>query len=94
MQIRWEEEALSDLLSLRDYINQDNSTAAQKLAQRIIEHVNLLAEQPFLGGPGRIHTTRELVISKSAYTIIYHVSSDMVTILRVFHQARQWPQNL
>ena len=94
MQIRWEEDALADLTALRDYIEQDNPTAAQKVAQRILERVNFLVEQPFLGEPGRIHKTRELVISDTPYTIIYHATADIITILRVFHQARKWPDKL
>ena len=94
MQIRWEEDALADLAALREYIEQDNSTAAQKVAQRILECVNLLADQPFLGEPGRIHKTRELVISNTPYNIIYHATADIITILRVFHQARKWPEKL
>lgn len=94
MQIRWEEEALSDLTALRKYIEQDNPTAARKVALRIIECVNLLAEQPFLGSPGRIHETRELVISNTPYTVIYHTTSEVITILRVFHQSRQWSKNM
>jgi plasmid stabilization system protein ParE len=51
MQIRWEEEALTDLVALRNYIADENPSAAQKIAQRIIDIVNLLADQPLLGGP-------------------------------------------
>ena len=70
MRIRWEEDALSDLAALRAYIQQDNPDAAQRVAQRIIESVKLLAAQPFLGEPGRIHKTRELVVSKTDHTLL------------------------
>lgn len=92
MQIRWEDDALIDLKALRDYIQKDNPATAQQVAQRIIECVTLLVDQPLLGEPGRVHKTRELVISKTPYTIIYHVTADMITILRVFHQAQKWPE--
>ena len=91
MQIRWEEDALADLADLREYIAQDNPAAAQKTAQRILEATALLLNHPLMGGPGRIHNTRELVIPGCPYTIIYHATADTITILRVFHQARQWP---
>ncbi len=94
MQIRWEQDALSDLAALRNYIADDNPTAARKIAQRIIEIVNLPTDQPLLGGPGRIHNTRELVIANTPYTVVYHATADIVTILRVFHQARKWPWTL
>ena len=55
MRIRWEEDAISDLIDLRNYIAEDNPSAAQKVARRILDSVNLLDDQPLLGGPGRIH---------------------------------------
>lgn len=91
MTIRWEEDAVADLVALRKYIKQENPTASVKVAQRILEKIDLLRTQPFFGNPGRIHNTRELVITDTPYTIIYHVISDTISILRVFHQARQWP---
>jgi toxin ParE1/3/4 len=94
MRIRWEEEALTDLVALRNYIAAENPSAARKVAQRIVDIVNLLIDQPLLGGPGRIHNTRELVITNTPYTIIYHAAENIVTILRVFHQARKWPHDL
>ena len=94
VQIRWEEDALADLTDLRAYVAEDNPAAAQKIALRILEKINLLSEHPLLGGPGRIHNTRELVITKTPYTVIYHASVDVISILRVFHQGRRWPKDV
>lgn len=94
MQIRWEENALADLTALRKYIEQDNPIAAQQVAQRILDFVNHLVDQPLLGKPGRIFKTRELVISNTPYTITYLATADMITILRIFHQARKWQERL
>lgn len=84
MRIRWEEEALADLVSLRGYIAEDNPSAAEKVARRILEYVNLLLDQPLLGGPERIHNTREIVVNQTPYTIVYHPSESTITVLRVF----------
>ncbi len=90
--IRWEEDALADLVNLRKYIAQNNATATFKIAHRILAQVDLLlVDQPFRGAPGRIHTTRELVVTNTQYTVVYHVDADTISILRVFHQAQQWP---
>jgi len=91
VRIRWEEDALADLADLRAYIAEDNPAAARKTAQRILAKVDLLVEHPLLGEPGRIHNTREMVIAKTPYTVIYHATGDVISILRVFHQARKWP---
>ena len=92
MRVRWEADALLDLSSLREYIQRDNPAAARKTGQRIIECIDLLREQPFLGAPGRIHKTRELVVSKTPYTVIYHITEEVISILRIFHQAQKWPK--
>ena len=94
MQIRWEEDAIADLIDLQAYVAEDNPLAAQKLALRITNKVNLLVEHPLQGEPGRIHNTRELVITQTPYTITYHASGDVISILRVFHQARRWPNHM
>ncbi len=90
MQIRWHEDAVRDLSALRAYITRDNPAAAGRVAAAILERARLLREHPLLGRAGRIHSTRELVVSGTPYTLVYLPEADRVTILRVFHQARQW----
>jgi len=92
MRIRWEEEALSDLIELRNFITQENPAAAQVVAKKIIEKTNLLSHQPFMGGAGRIFGTRELVITSTPYTVTYHPTAELITILHVFHQTKKWPR--
>jgi toxin ParE1/3/4 len=90
MQVRWHENAINDLVSLRQYIAQDNSHAAQRIAGKILESARLLKEHPLLGKAGRIHSTRELVVTGTPFTIIYLPQPDSVAILRVFHHMQQW----
>ncbi|HBQ44447.1 MAG TPA: hypothetical protein DD716_02190 [Thiomicrospira sp.] len=52
--------------------------------------MNTLIEHPLLGKAGRIHKTRELVITASKYTVIYKAEAESITILRVFHQSQRW----
>lgn len=90
MQVRWEEDAITDLTELRDYIREDNPDAANKIANKIIESADLLSQHPLLGKAGRIHKTHEFVISGTPYTLIYLPESDIISILRIFHQRRCW----
>lgn len=90
MQIKWEEDAISDLINLRNYIKKDNPTAAKKIANKILKSIKSLIEHPLLGSAGRIHKTRELVIPGSQYTVIYKPEAESITILRVFHQSQRW----
>ena len=59
----WSPEAIDDLAALRDYIEQDDPAAAQRVALHIIHNVEtLLPQSPEMGRPGRVPGTRELVI--------------------------------
>jgi toxin ParE1/3/4 len=53
--------------------------------------VNRLADFPALGRPGRKPGTRELVIPRLPYIVIYRVRGERVQILRVLHTARERP---
>ncbi len=89
--IRWLNIALSDLDESIEYIAQHNQNAARKLANRIWNSVQLLADNPEIGRPGRVSGTRELVINGTPYIVAYRIKSNQVQILRVIHGARKWP---
>ena len=93
MQIKWLKAALQNLDDEAVYIAQDDPEAARRVVKRIVTSVSLLATNPSLGHPGRIHGTRELVIPQTRYIVPYRVRPDLqrVEILRVFHSARRLP---
>jgi len=90
VQIRWESDTISDLIELRKFIEQESPEAANRVANKILHSVDTLIDHPLLGKAGRIHKTRELVISGTPYTVVYLAEAELVTILRVFHQSRSW----
>ena len=90
-QVRYSEDAIADLLALREYIALNNPTAAARVAARIRRSVNRLATHPKFGKVGRVEGTRELVSPKFPYTIVYEEDNGDCMVLRVLHQATQWP---
>lgn len=60
MRIRWSPTAVADLVSIRTYIAHDSPEAGRRVAARIKEAVNRLAEFPESGRVGRVPETREL----------------------------------
>jgi toxin ParE1/3/4 len=95
MNIRWSDEALEDLRSLQAYIAKDNPAAAKKVAMAIVESVEInLPENPQMGRPGRVSGTRELVIAQTSYIVPYRVKAGTIQVLRVYHGARRWPEQL
>ena len=95
MQVRWLATALQNLNQEADYIAQNDPQAARLVVQRIYKTVNLLADNPALGHPGRIHGTRELVVPDTRYIQPYRVRPRLgrIEILRVFHSSRKVPRN-
>jgi len=92
MQIRWQDDAINDLLQIRRYIAMDNPSAASKVANRIRKAVPEITHQPGMGRTGRIPGTRELVLLDLPYIIAYRVEENTVVILRVLHTSRKWPE--
>ena len=94
MQLKWLSKALQNLNDESDYIAQDDPATAQLVVRRIFDAVNRLPDNPALGHVGRIHGTRELVVSNTRYIIPYRVRPQLnrIEILRVFHTSRRLPQ--
>lgn len=60
----------------------------------IIDSVYLiLPDHPRAGRQGRLKNTRELVIDGAPFIVIYqeNIITSTVEILRVLHDAQQWP---
>jgi toxin ParE1/3/4 len=89
MQVRWQENAINDLVALRQYIALDNPQAALRTAGKILDCLRLPKEHPLLGKAGRIHSTRESVVVGTPFTIVYLPQTDSITILQIFHQMQQ-----
>jgi toxin ParE1/3/4 len=94
MIVRWLDEAVNDLQSLRYYIAEDNMKAANKVVKKILHAIEILAEQPQIGRHGRIAHTRELIVTGTPYIVPYRVKNNAIEILRVFHCAMQWPEEI
>ena len=85
--------AVDDLDDIAGYFSQDNPEAARHIVRRLWTAVKSLAEQPEMGRPGRVHGTRELVVSDTPFVVPYRVVGSEIEILRVLHGARDWPKS-
>lgn len=82
------EPAARDLEGIVDYIALDNPAAAERVYREIVQAVQTLPLFPAMGRPGRHPGTRELNVPGLPYLIVYEASARTVTILAVFHTAR------
>lgn len=82
------EPAARDLDSIIAYIALDNPDAAEKTFRAIAAAAEHLAEFPEMGRAGRLPETREIAVPGLPYLIVYLAAADTVTVVAVFHGAR------
>lgn len=80
--------AASDLDGIIDYIALDSPAAAEKVFRAIVAATERLTDFPDMGHVGRLPDTREIPVAGFPYLIVYQVAAETVTILAVFHGAR------
>ena len=88
MRVTFAAAAAHDLDAIIDYIALDNPIAAEKVFRAIVDVTQQLADFPEMGHAGRMPDTRELAVAGLPYLIVYQVARDVVTIIAVFHGAR------
>lgn len=86
----WRSKASADLLGIVEHIAQDSPVAAEALNDEITARVSNLPDNPHAYRQGRVAGTREMVVRPN-YLVVYKVTDQAVTILRVLHTARHWP---
>ena len=94
MTLVWSRQAVADLAKLRRYIEEHSPGAASEVAARVLDAVRQLEDLPGIGRPGRIAGTRELLIRKTPYLVVYRIGREAVHLLRIFHERQQWPETL
>jgi len=90
----WSARAVRDLAQLRAFIATDRPSAAATTATAILSSVELLAERPALGRPGRLPGTRERVVPGTPYLVPYRVRGDRLEVIAVLHGRQRWPERL
>jgi len=88
----WSPEARADLREMVSYLADKNPYAAKALYERIEAVATELIDVPYIGRPGRVLGTRELVITNTPYILPYQILPDCIQILRIYQSARQWPK--
>ncbi|MBI5899643.1 MAG: type II toxin-antitoxin system RelE/ParE family toxin [Rhodocyclales bacterium] len=95
MRLRWTPPARDHLAEIHSYIAKDNPAAARRVIGQVRKDADLLKDNPGMGRPGRIEGTRELVVSRFPYIIVYRPAApDEVHIAAVIHSSRLWPEKI
>ena len=94
MRLEWTAAALKDRHRIFDYTEEFNPAAAIQVDQRISDCVARLEQHPLSGRIGRVEGTYEVVIVDTSFIAAYVIRGQVVTVLRILHCARNWPETL
>ena len=88
----WLKRAIHDRDAQLDYIAQDNPLAAISQGDRIDEQVDILVQHPQMGRQGRKQGTREFVIGRTPFIVVYRINGKRIELLRLLHGSQKWPK--
>lgn len=94
MELVWTPRARRARQAAIDYIAQDNPVAALGQLDEIERQTDMLVLHPEMGRPGRVDGTRELVISRTPFIVVYRLKhrARRIELIRFLHGAQQWPK--
>jgi len=90
MRIRWTVPAADDLLSIKNYLQQNYPNFAEPTVRAIYQRIRLLKTSPNRGRPGHRSGTKELALTPLPYVVVYSVKDEAVEILHIYHGAQDW----
>jgi len=91
MRLRYSAGYITDLLEAESYLRSVAPQLVAELARRLDASFSLLLDHPLMARTGRASGTRELVLKKFPYVVVYRATPQEIVILRLLHQAQDWP---
>jgi toxin ParE1/3/4 len=93
LNLLWLPRAIRDRDAQIDYIAEHNLRAAIHQGDKIDRQVGQLMNHPQMGRPGRIASTRELVISGTPFIVVYRhrPRAQRIEVIRLLHGAQMYP---
>jgi toxin ParE1/3/4 len=91
--VRWTHSARRDYRNIIEWLGDRSPAAATRVAEAVDNRLAMLATMPRMGRVGRSEGTRELVISRTPYIVVYQFDEayDRIVVLRLLHAAQRWP---
>jgi toxin ParE1/3/4 len=91
MRIRWTLAAAEDLEHIKSYLTGHFPEVAQSTVIELYGAIRSLKLSPLRGRPGREDGTRELVLARLPYVVVYRMKEQAIEVLRIFHGAQDRP---
>lgn len=92
MHARLSEDAATDLHTIRDYLEPRSLQGLQRVLSAIFTTIGQLELFPLLGKDGRVDGTRELIVPRTPFIIVYTVpDAYFIDVERILHGRLKYP---
>jgi toxin ParE1/3/4 len=91
MQILYTDDAKQDFQDIVLYGISQQLLNPVGYAAALRARIERFAEIEHPGREGRVAGTREWVLTKTSFIVVYTLRDDAIVVLRVLHGAQQWP---
>ncbi len=92
VKIRIAPTASAHLEAVFQYLDAISPKVAVEQMKRIFDGIDQLKRFPESGPAGRVEGTRELVIPRTPFLVVYSIDRDLVNVVAVLHGSQRWPQ--
>jgi len=94
MHVRFTADAEADLNHISAYLTPRSPKGLERILSAIFTTSAQLEDFPFIGRDGLIEGTRELIVPRTPFILVYRISDAYyVDILRIYHGRQTWPPN-
>lgn len=93
--VRWTDQAVDDLTSIRDFIERDSLRYGRLVAERLFEatsRIEVFPESGRIVPELRRDDVREIIVGE--YRIVYRLEAEVATLITVFRSSRLFPRSL
>lgn len=90
MRVVFDAKAVEDLEGIHDWIAKDNPPVARAVVGRILASAERLGIFPEMARAGRVEGTREWVVPRLPYIVVYKLREerDELVVVAIFHGAQ------
>ncbi len=88
MKLRWTPEAAENLEYIYSYLCEHYPSFAESTVRALYKAVRSLRDLPERGRPGTLPATREFVLPRLPYIIVYRITEQAVEVLHIYHGAQ------
>lgn len=93
MKVIWSAASVRHLEEVFEYLGGGSAELATTTRRRILATVMRVAQMPYSGRAGRVEGTREAVVPRTPFIVVYEIGPKAVEVLGIWHGARLWPES-